>query len=503
MGFWSNRALAVRGSAQPSPIKLGLYCDHATGKTGDSNLYHGERHVLIHGLNGAGKSTRFLIELLMTSTGRSIVVFDIKGELAAQTADYRRASGNDVKIIAPWGTVGLSSDGYNPMSSLDPDNHNEFFGRAALHADATIEMEGDSQRYWSESAQGMMQGAEMFEAIAAKRSGRMPSLLHVRQLLCEPDEFETVMVGGKRRRRQSKGLAVNCARMIHYGGPAVAGLVGRFVREHGQNELASIQSTFDTHTRFLLAPPIARDFQRGRWDFRQLRQRPTTVYIVLPAEAITAMRRWTRLLITEALCAHFRPGPVPTLFILDEFYAAVGHLKIIADVWSLVRGYGVQLMPIVQSALQLQALYKTEWENFAAQAGMVATIGPAGDTFSAEFFSKRSGNTTMLQYGFNLGDGESSGDGLNTGTGTSGVNFSTNQGSGRNWGRNTSGGFNVAQIERRAFLPQDFMDLQPGYGRMWLPGMGTKSIPFFAPNYWKYRSAPWVRHVRPNPYRTG
>lgn len=88
-------------ASQSSPIKLGYYCDPATGQTGEPNLYHGERHVLIHGLNGTGKSTRFLVELLMTSVGRSIVVFDIKGELAAQTADYRRALGNDVKIIAP------------------------------------------------------------------------------------------------------------------------------------------------------------------------------------------------------------------------------------------------------------------------------------------------------------------------------------------------------------------------------------------------------------------
>ena len=35
---------------------------------------------------------------------------------------------------------------------------------------------------------------------------------------------------------------------------------------------------------------------------------------------------------------------------------------------------------------------------------------------------------------------------------------------------------------------------------MWLPGMGNRTIPFFAPNYWKIR-APWVPRVKPNPYR--
>ena len=239
------QAPRAASSVTPSPIKFGYYCNHATGETGEPNLYHGERHILLFGLNGAGKSTRFLIELLMTSVGRSICVFDIKGELAAQTADYRReVLGSDVKIIAPYGTVGLTSDGYNPGRSLDPDNDNEFSDRAALQADAIVELEG-KEPHWSESAQGMFQAGIMFEAQQAKRQRRAFSLLRVRQLLCEPDAFETV-AGTK---RQVKGLKLNAERMVAEGGEIVAQLVGRFVREHGQNELASIQSTFDTQTR--------------------------------------------------------------------------------------------------------------------------------------------------------------------------------------------------------------------------------------------------------------
>ena len=54
----------------------------------------------------------------------------------------------------------------------------------------------------------------------------------------------------------------------------------------------------------------------------------------------------------------------------------------------------------------------------------------------------------------------------------------------------------------RVLLPQELMDISPGHGLMWLPGMGTRSIPFFAPNYWK-RRAPWVQRVKPNPYQSG
>ena len=40
-------------------------------------------------------------------------------------------------------------------------------------------------------------------------------------------------------------------------------------------------------------------------------------------------------------------GCAKTLFLLDEFFA-LGHLEIISTVWALVRGYGVQMMPILQ-----------------------------------------------------------------------------------------------------------------------------------------------------------
>jgi type IV secretion system protein VirD4 len=497
----ATRPMSTLPAVTPSPIPLAFYLNEKTGEPEKQLFYHGERGVLVFGLNGAGKSTRFLIELLMTVLGWSIVVLDIKQELAAQTADERKKFG-DVKIAAPYGgKVGLTSDGYNPGCALNPNNEDEFSDRAALMADAVVELDG-KETHWSESARGLMQAAIMFEAQRAARERRPFSMLRVRKLLCEPDKFETVKENGKPVRKQVAGLAVNARRMIDEGGEIVAQLVGRFVREHGMNELAGIQSTFDTQTRFLLSPPIARDLDKGNWSFRQLRERPTTVYICLTADEITRKRRWTRLLLTDALCEMFRPGPVRTLFILDEYRAAVGEMSLINDVWALVRGYGVTLMPFLQSAVQLKKLLGEEWENFAAQAGITLTIGPPNDLFSAKWMSERCGVTTVAQAGFNLGDGVNSGSGVNAGTGMNDSGYSSNEGSGQNFGRNESGGLSVQQVERRAFLPQELMDMKAGECRAWLPGFGTKSVPLFAPNFWN-RKADWVARVRPNPYRKG
>jgi len=308
-----------------------------------------------------------------------------------------------------------------------------------------------------------------------------------------------------RREKLVAGLKMSAARMIQEGGSIIASLVAPFMRDHGgEDELASIQSTFRRNTAIFLDPYIGETVSvKNGVDFRKLRDwPPMSVYCVIPPDKLSQNRRFTRLVLSSAMRAHFRTGPVSTLFVLDEFRATVGKLPIVLDVWALVREYGMQLMPVVQSLVQLKALFGDEWETFVGQAGAVATIGPAGDDFTAGWMSKRCGNTTVLQRGFNIGDGVNSGDGANSGTGFSPGGSSTNQGSNRNYGKNFSGTYTVQQVERAAISPQEMMNLKPGHGRIWPLGMGGRSIPFFAPNYWN-READWLKRVKRNPYYNG
>jgi type IV secretion system protein VirD4 len=494
-------AAAAEEAVRPSPIRFGYYLDEETGETGRPLRLKSALHTVLAGVNGAGKSTRLLTELYATTSGRSLFVFDVKGTAAVQTADLRRCHG-DVKIICPYPVHGLRSDRFSPLALLDPGSK-YFYADARAVIDAIVDIEEGENAHWSESAADFGAALIMWECIQARREKRPASLLNVRLRGTEPDRWEPDRAK-PRRQRLAAGLRLTAARMIEEGGPIIASLVAPFLREHGgEDELASIQSTFRRNTAFLLDPYIAEDLgAKGGVDFTQLRSRPTTVFAVLPPERLSANRRWTRLVLSSAMRAHFRPGPVDTLFVLDEFRATVGKLPIVADVWALVREYGMQLMPVVQSLIQLKALYGDEWENFVGQAGAVVTIGPPGDLFTADWMSRRSGNTTLLQAGFNVGDGVNAGDGANAGSGFSSTGPSSNLGSNRSYGRNTNGTFTVQQVERPAFLPQELMNLRPGHGRLWLLGMGTRSIPFFAPNYWQ-REAPWVPLVKPNPFYKG
>ena len=142
-----------------------------------------------------------------------------------------------------------------------------------------------------------------------------------------------------------------------------------------------------------------------------------------------------------------------------------GDLEIINTFWSLVRGFGVQFLVVCQSALQLKVLFKEEWEIYAGQAGAVVTLGPPGDMVTAEWMSRRAGRATEVRMSQNEGQG---------------VNVQ---------GISTSDGVTISQADIAFKTPEELMSIRVGTGRIWVPGKGNTSIPFFAPNYWKIKKA--------------
>ena len=77
-----------------------------TGKYGKRITFTGKTapHLLLIGPNGSGKGTRLLIPALLQMAGRSIVVIDPKGELAAVTSAWRRSLG-EVVVLNPFGLL--------------------------------------------------------------------------------------------------------------------------------------------------------------------------------------------------------------------------------------------------------------------------------------------------------------------------------------------------------------------------------------------------------------
>ncbi len=388
----------------------GLHMGHFFNKERNTfganrQLYEGERHGILFGPTGSGKFTRLLAVDLLSDCldDRSVVVMDPKGEAAAVTAWHRHELGHDVKILDPFGTLhaavqdsrahqkmiaaGLTQGvGFEPLDVLETGTRAKpnpiFFDDTAKLADALIKIEAsDTQKHWPESAQGLTVGLLMWEKLRNQKAGnpKAANLENVRLML----------TAGNLGNLVTKIIEqADTDEMRPVGGTAIVSLLNRFLVEN--NEMASIRSTADTQTRWMLSQPMAASFKaKDRIDFRELKKRPVTVYVVIPAGHLRTHSVWLRLVLTTALQALYQPGGRKVVMLIDEM-AALGHLGPLEDAFGLVRGYGVQLVGILQDLPQLKELYRDRWQSFLANAGVVQFFTP-NDLETAEWMSKRAG----------------------------------------------------------------------------------------------------------------
>jgi type IV secretion system protein VirD4 len=302
-------------------------------------------------------------------------------------------------------------------------------------------------------------------------NGDKANLENVRAMLTEPDRWESYIgEDGKPHERLIGGLRYTATLMAIDGGFEIASLASRFAGRE-TNELASIRSTGDTQTRWLLSNPMRDDLKKPRVDFRKLKDKPTTVYVILPADRMRTHSIWLRLVVVSALRALYRAGGVRTLFLIDEM-PALGHLGPLEDAFGLVRGYKVQIAGICQDLAQLKALYKERWESFLANAGVVQGFAP-NDLTTADWMSRRAGQTTLLAP-------------------------STSESLAAQGHRSETTGWH--QVSRALYLTQELMGFAEGTGLLWLAGMAN-GVRFFAPPYWKIEQA--AKRAAKNPYYEG
>jgi type IV secretory pathway TraG/TraD family ATPase VirD4 len=186
---------------------------------------------------------------------------------------------------------------------------------------------------------------------------------------------------------------------------------------------------------------------------------------------------------------------------LDEFFA-LGHMEIISTVWALVRGYGIQIMPILQDLGQLKKLYPDMWRTFLGMAGAITSFA-AGDDETADWLSKLCGETTRkiksLNETFSTNTGTSIGS--NQGSSTngqlapSGSSSGSSEGKSNGSSRSTSLSTNLGKVP--LITAHQLRGLKPGYMILSLAGL-AHIVPAYAPAY--HRINKYRERDRMNPY---
>ena len=431
--------------AYPFSISLGLVWDiWKKGRKGKPVTYDDERHLTLFGPNGSGKGVCLEIPNLLRLTGLSIINIDPKGQNAAVTMRWR-STVSEIALLNPFNLLGLGSIGFNPLRGI------RSYEDAEAIAEALIQSTGNDP-HWAESARGLMLALILFEVRLAREVGREPLLKNVRAML-------------------TGDLAATARDMVASGDFQLASLAGRFANP--TRETASIVSTADTQTRWLLSEPMRKSVSDNGFDFAQLKQRPVTVYVILPAEHLHTFSPWLRLVVVCALNALYRQTGqgLRTLFMLSEF-AQLGQLKPIMAALGQGRGYGVQLWPVLQDINQLRTIYGRDAANtFLGMSGATFAFCP-NDGETAEWMSKRSGD--VIEPGLSVSDDP------------------------------RSGARETRRPERRRLLSADELyNIPEFHGLVWFAGQ-SQPRPVYAPPYWDAHDNPdLVGRYDPDPYHSG
>jgi len=345
--------------------------------------YTDNRHLVTIGPTRSGKGSTVIMQALLQSTA-SIVVIDPKGQNAAVTARHRRAMGQEVFVLNPFGLHGgkpwhLPKHRFNPLAHLDLDSPSLAADVAAL-GQALIITQG-REPYFDDTARDLVT-AVMLHLVATLSAEA--TLAGLRKALTD--------IGAR-----GKEAAALIAAMSQSPHAFVRQPIGRF-KDVEARDISSAINTAITQTAFLDDPALSDPARGGTltgsdFSIMQLKKKPTTVYLILPGRYMDAYARFLRLIITSALDQlTSEPGGHPVLFVLDEF-ARLQHLPAVSNAFGFAAGFNIQLWPFLQDLPQLEALYGKKWMSILANCGLTQFFTPV-DVQTAEYLQRRGGMMT-------------------------------------------------------------------------------------------------------------
>lgn len=334
-------------------------------------------HALIVAPTGRGKTSGFVIPNLLTWQG-SAVTLDVKGECFEATARHRAAQGDKVYRFAPTDWEGKRTHRYNPLLRIyeleDPARQ-----QMELQLLATLFLQSDNDR-----VQGLLKGGiDLFVAaglLAFQR--KKPNLGEIYRIAASG--------GNKQKEYVARGHEIDnkAAKLI-------------FTRLASTNN-----DTLTSYVSLLMTsgldqwqnPAIDEATQVSDFDFRTIRKKPFTVYLVVQPLMVKPLAPLIRLFFSDLLSAmqEKEPGkdePWPVMIMLDEFNR-LGKMPIVVESIETLRTYRGHLAVVTQTIPALDEIYGENTRRaLQGNAGVKLYLTPS-DEKTIEELSKAVGKTT-------------------------------------------------------------------------------------------------------------
>lgn len=401
----------------------GVYVGAWVDKSGKQHYlrHNGPEHVLTYAPTRSGKGVGLVLPTLL-SWPHSAVITDLKGELWAMTAGWRKKHAKNKVIRFEPATLNGSAC-WNPLDEIRVATEYEV-GDVQNLATLIVDPDGKGLKsHWDKTARSLLVGVILHVLYKAKQEGSPASLSVVDAVLADPN-------------RDIAELWMEMTQYAHVNGenhPCV-GAAARDMMDRPDDEAGSVLSTTKSHLDLYRDPVVAKNTSRSDFLIKDLMNSdaPVSLYIITqPTDqarlrplvrvmlnmivrlladkmeferVFSEMSVWRRLLMKfgfkQVAYAYVRSKKNykhRLLGMIDEF-PSLGKLDILQESLAFVAGYGIKFYLICQDINQLKSR-ETGYgpDELITSNCHVQNAYPPNRPETAEHLSKLMGQTTVIK----------------------------------------------------------------------------------------------------------
>ena len=337
-----------------------------------------DKHVLVIGSPGQGKSRSLVIPSMMRFGG-SMFVLDFGGELYKDMAGWLTADGYSVHVIAPGRQ---ETDGFNPFDFISTDPIQRITDLQKLSLMIMPErVRSDASDFWEESARILLTALMAFILECPDTRKTLGELQRI--LGSMPDE--------------RKAITQLLEKYEHTLSDATRMQLDKFRGRHeklGEGIAAEIGAKIDVLQNKNLEAMLS----ATTIPLKDIRNRKMAIFLDVDIQSVRIFERFISLLIETTMDIFIKQGPLrddqhDVMVMLDEFGNA-GRLDTILTQAPLMRKYGIRFVSILQDSAQLERLYEKTGREIIAGSSTIKLYMNFQNPRDAQYISTIAGKTT-------------------------------------------------------------------------------------------------------------
>ena len=350
--------------------------------------FGGQQFVMVAAPTRSGKGVGVVIPNCL-NWPESLVVLDLKLENFTITSGFRAAHGQAVYLFNPF-AEDFKTHRWNPLDGINRDPNFRIGDIQAIGATfypSGASAVNNNEMFFNDQAQNLFMGLVLY-------------LMETPELPCTLGEVLRQGSGdGRPVDKHLKTILAERTAGPRALSPPCIDALNRFT-SNSDNTLASIKSSFDGPLLIFANPIVDAATSASDFDLRDIRRKRMSVYLGIQPNRLESASRLLNLfhaqlvnLNTDKLPEHDKSLKYQCLLMPDEF-TAMGKISILTKSVAFLAGYGLRLLPIVQSIEQIEFTYgKEEARNFIKNHD-IKIIFPPDDIKDAEEVSRTLGYLT-------------------------------------------------------------------------------------------------------------